>query len=45
MRQMIIDTYLDTMGKSWEEVSAYQRTVLSSFADELARRLHSTKAW
>lgn len=43
MRQTIINTYLQTIGKTWEQVSSYERTVLSSFADELERKLTPTK--
>lgn len=36
-RKIIINTYLKTIGKTWEEITAHERTVLSSFAEELLK--------
>lgn len=37
-RQLIIDTYLKTIGKTWEEITAFERATLGSFADELIQQ-------
>lgn len=31
--------YLKTIGKQWDEISAYERSVLNTFADELIEEL------
>lgn len=38
-RARIISVYLKTIDKRWDNISAYERTVLSSFSDELLRQV------
>lgn len=38
-RARIINVYLKTIDKHWDDITAYERTVLNSFADELLRYL------
>jgi hypothetical protein len=38
-KQVVIDIYLATIGKTWEEITAYQRSVLHSFADEATQAI------
>lgn len=39
--QEIIDLYLATIGKTWDSITAYERSVLTSFADELHQQLEA----
>lgn len=38
-RARIINVYLKTIGKHWDDITAHERTALSSFSDELIRQV------
>lgn len=38
-RSRIISVYLKTINKHWDDITAYERSVLNSFSDELLRQV------